>query len=260
MSLNYAFVVEQARRLAGPGAKILDFGCGQGQIVAAARAAGHEAYGCDHFPPEWAWMAEAAECKAYIRKVEDDGRIPFDDASFDVVTANQVFEHVPDFERPLAEISRVLKPGGFHVSLFPTLELWREGHTGVWFAQRLAARPAWLRQYLSLAYTLRMGNRRDMYTRAEFIDAWEHTLRNLCFYKSRREAEASLARRFEIMPGGEADWIRYRVAHHRILRHAAPVLDWAAFDPLLRFVGNGLAGHVYRLRKRAGDGKPTALS
>jgi SAM-dependent methyltransferase len=252
MSLNYSFVIEEARRLAGPGAKILDFGCGQGRIVAAARAAGHEAYGCDHFPPQWAWMEEAADCKDYIRKVEDDGRIPFDDASFDVVTANQVFEHVPDFERPLAEISRVLKPGGFHISLFPTLELWREGHTGVWFSQLLATRPKWLRRYLSLAYTLRMGNRLDMYDRAHFIDAWEHTLRNLCFYKSRREAEALLSRWFEIMPGGEADWIRFRVAHHPTLRRFAPVSDLTLWDPLLRFIGNGLAGHVYRLRKPAG--------
>ena len=123
-------------------------------------------------------------------------------------------------------------------------------------SRRLAARPQWLRRYLSLAYTLRMGNRRDMYTRAEFIDAWEHTLRDLCFYKSRRAAEALLARWFEIMPGGEADWIRYRVAHHRILRHAAPVLDLAAFDPLLGFVGNGRAGHVYVLRKPAGEETP----
>jgi 2-polyprenyl-3-methyl-5-hydroxy-6-metoxy-1,4-benzoquinol methylase len=30
MSLNYSFVIEEARRLAGPDAKILDFGCGQG--------------------------------------------------------------------------------------------------------------------------------------------------------------------------------------------------------------------------------------
>jgi SAM-dependent methyltransferase len=253
MSLNYSFVVEQIGRLAGTRATVLDFGCGQGQIVAAARAAGHDAYGCDQFPPQWAWMAQSAECKEYIRKVGEDGRIPFADAMFDVVTANQVFEHVPDFEQPLSEISRVLKPGGFFINLFPTSELWREGHVGVPFSHWLTARPEWLRRYLSLAYTLRIGKRRSEYTRAEFIGSWSNTLLHLCFYKPRREAEAALTRWFTMMPGGEADWIRYRIARHRILRHVAPVFDMAALDPLLTFACDRLAGRVFVLRKPTGE-------
>ncbi|MCA9773990.1 MAG: class I SAM-dependent methyltransferase [Myxococcales bacterium] len=44
--------------------------------------------------------------------VADAMALPFSDARFDVVVASQVYEHVPDAERLMAEIQRVLKPGG----------------------------------------------------------------------------------------------------------------------------------------------------
>lgn len=45
-------------------------------------------------------------------QVVDAQEIPFDDASCDVVIANHMLYHVPDRERALAQISRVLRPGG----------------------------------------------------------------------------------------------------------------------------------------------------
>ena len=39
--------------------------------------------------------------------------------SFDLVTTNEVIEHVPDIDRALVEVARVLKPGGWHVGTFP---------------------------------------------------------------------------------------------------------------------------------------------
>ena len=44
--------------------------------------------------------------------VEDATALSFDDNSFDVVIANHMLYHVPDVERALREIARVLKPGG----------------------------------------------------------------------------------------------------------------------------------------------------
>jgi len=40
------------------------------------------------------------------------GRIPFDDGTFDYVINKEVMEHVENLDEALAEIHRVLKPGG----------------------------------------------------------------------------------------------------------------------------------------------------
>jgi SAM-dependent methyltransferase len=56
---------------------------------------------------------------------EDAQNLTFDDGSFDLVTSNQVFEHVPDIAKCLRECRRVLKVGGtllFTVPLYETEE------------------------------------------------------------------------------------------------------------------------------------------
>lgn len=47
-------------------------------------------------------------------------QLPFDDNSFDMIFSSHVLEHVPDRERAIREINRVLKPGGIHFCLVPT--------------------------------------------------------------------------------------------------------------------------------------------
>jgi SAM-dependent methyltransferase len=46
--------------------------------------------------------------------------LTFGDASFDAVLTSEVLEHVADLDRALAEIARVLKPGGLHVFTVPS--------------------------------------------------------------------------------------------------------------------------------------------
>ena len=45
--------------------------------------------------------------------------LPFEDESFDLFVSGDVFEHIPDLDKCLSEILRVLKPGGLLVSSFP---------------------------------------------------------------------------------------------------------------------------------------------
>ncbi len=53
-------------------------------------------------------------------KVYDGRRIPFADASFDVVFSSNALEHIPHIEAFQAEIRRVLAPGGYAVHLMPS--------------------------------------------------------------------------------------------------------------------------------------------
>ncbi|MHB8464786.1 MAG: class I SAM-dependent methyltransferase [Acidimicrobiales bacterium] len=62
---------------------------------------------------------------------------PYGDESIDVVTSNQVGEHVRDLDRFLRENFRVLRPGGVGVHVFPLKGYVAEGHVGLPWVHRL---------------------------------------------------------------------------------------------------------------------------
>jgi SAM-dependent methyltransferase len=99
-----------AEHLAGA-RRVLDVGCGEGQIARLARAGDAAvAIGVD---PTWAQVAVAAERgggASYGRA--GAASLPFAGASFDAVVACLVFEHIQDVDAAIAEVARVLEPGG----------------------------------------------------------------------------------------------------------------------------------------------------
>ncbi|MFS0738638.1 class I SAM-dependent methyltransferase [Sphingomonas sp. 1P06PA] len=94
-----------APRAASLSGSVLDFGCGS-KPYETLFANAHSYVGVDI----------AASGHSHVRSRIDhfyDGEtLPFDDASFDAVVSFEVFEHVFNLDRILAEIRRVLKPGG----------------------------------------------------------------------------------------------------------------------------------------------------
>jgi len=115
--------------------RLLDFGCGAGERVDELRRKGHEAFGCDLSLPE---PVRGSGERGIIREITTAPyRIPFDDQSFDVVFSITVFEHVMNYDAALAEISRVLKPGGVAVHVFPSRWKPLETHAFVPFASRV---------------------------------------------------------------------------------------------------------------------------
>ena len=92
-------------------ARILDVGCGDGQVSRLAWQLGAElVVGVD---PTWNQIGVAHERgggPAYVRGPA--ARLPFADASFDAVVACLVFEHIDDVDEAIAEVARVLRPGG----------------------------------------------------------------------------------------------------------------------------------------------------
>jgi len=88
--------------LLGPG-RVLDLGCGIGHSY--ERLAPRETVGVD-------LDAGALAGQARATAVADMRALPFARASFESVLAVHSIEHVPDPERVLAEVTRVLEPGG----------------------------------------------------------------------------------------------------------------------------------------------------
>jgi len=101
-----------------PGERVLDLGCGAGtDSLVAAQMVGPEGRvtGID-MTPQMLAKARAAAAELGAGNVEFvDGeveRLPFDDASFDVVISNGVIDLIPDKDAVFGEIFRVLAPGG----------------------------------------------------------------------------------------------------------------------------------------------------
>lgn len=87
----------------------LDVGCGKGELLSLLGRDFAYAAGCD---PSSGMLESARDFP--VRLQQDPGRIPFDDAQFDFVTAVCVYHHVPPPERAALtrEVRRVLRPGG----------------------------------------------------------------------------------------------------------------------------------------------------
>jgi DNA gyrase subunit B len=91
-----------------PGARMLDVCCGSGVVGASFTGLVGEMIGLD-ITPEMVALASTRLDHVYQGTVYD---LPFDEASFDLVVNREVLHLLPQPERPLAEIYRVLRPGG----------------------------------------------------------------------------------------------------------------------------------------------------
>ena len=112
---QYAKAYELARRYVPKGSAVLDWGCGNGHMSFALDALGYAttAYSLDPAPPV---AGETPGVRFVTGSMDDPARLPFDDGSFDAVFSIGVLEHVREVggseSASLAEIRRVLKPGG----------------------------------------------------------------------------------------------------------------------------------------------------
>jgi 2-polyprenyl-3-methyl-5-hydroxy-6-metoxy-1,4-benzoquinol methylase len=93
--------------------RVLDFGCAEGQALAALPndRRGFKYVGIDSSQS----LLQAAQTRnpdGEYRQMPDDGRIPAQDGEFDYVVVLGVLHHVPNVSHYLAELVRVLRPGG----------------------------------------------------------------------------------------------------------------------------------------------------
>jgi SAM-dependent methyltransferase len=95
----------------GGARRVLDVGCGEGQISRLAIAGGADlAVGVDPTSSQVAVAARRDGGARYGRA--GAGALPFRDGAFDAVVACLVFEHIRDVDEAIAEVARVLEPGG----------------------------------------------------------------------------------------------------------------------------------------------------
>jgi len=117
------------------GERYLDVGCGNGAFTIGLGRDFSEVYGIDVEETrlaEFHQKVEARDLRNYTVQSTSAEAMDFPDNYFDVVTAIEVIEHIPDLQAALDEIHRVLKPGGAFGITCPNRLFPFETH-GIWW-------------------------------------------------------------------------------------------------------------------------------
>ncbi len=95
------------------GKEVLEVGCGRGHLLHLLQRQGAHAIGVDANPQAVANGAVDG------MQVADAGALPFDDARFDALVSVHTIEHLPELDQGLAEMVRVVRPGGRLLLIYP---------------------------------------------------------------------------------------------------------------------------------------------
>ncbi len=98
----------------GTGRDVLEVGCGTGLVLSRIARFAKKAVGVDLSPG----MLEKAKARGLTVAEGSATELPFEDESFDVACSFKVLPHVAGIERALAEMARVVRPGGHVLAEF----------------------------------------------------------------------------------------------------------------------------------------------
>lgn len=117
-SRRLRFVANEINRLTGI-KKTLDIGFGDGQLLDLLSKK-YDVYGIDFVEENIALTKKSTGLGDHI-KFGNILDIPFEDDSFDLITATEILEHLSedDFLKSLEEVRRTLKPGGYLIVTVP---------------------------------------------------------------------------------------------------------------------------------------------
>jgi SAM-dependent methyltransferase len=253
---NDTFLLDAIAQLAAAGPeedrapRVLDFGCGEGTLVARGRAIGHDILGADRWEAGWEDLRRRAPeaVRDHLHAIGPDGRLPFAAGRFDMVVSNQVFEHIAEPRAALAEVARVLRPGGTFLAIFNLRETWYEGHVGLHFVHLLVGRPRLLRACLRLCRTLGLGlpPRGEGETPAAWAERMARSLETECCYHRGREVRRLWREAFGEAPRSLAE--EY-VASRLRGTAAERLLPGALRAPAFRAIAHVRVGAVLLVRR-----------
>lgn len=96
-----------------PGERVLEVGCGQGHLTIRLAERGIDVTGIDANPN----APEVSGSDRVLHMMAEE--LAFDDGEFDAVVSVHAIEHIPPLDEAAAEMSRVLKPGGRALHIYP---------------------------------------------------------------------------------------------------------------------------------------------
>ena len=234
-SATTLFIARQLAELGGGRPlSVLDVGCGDGTALALLANMGHDMYGYDLASRSESLRQRLSprlggEFEDRIRIAPDERTIPFDDNSFDVIYANQVFEHVRFFDKIVSECARVLRPGGALIALFPLATDPIEPHLRIPFAHWIPP-GGFRRAYLWPFYALRLRPRRGGETALQTARRQDDALADGVYYRFINEVRTVMLHYFASMDVETRGYMRAKIdllrgRPSRLPRLAAAMLD-----------------------------------
>jgi SAM-dependent methyltransferase len=98
--------------------RVLNAGAGAGSLTVSLIERGYHVTSVDMSEPFLERLRELSGGRGEVRYA-DLTQLPFEDGSFDGIVCGEVLEHIPDDVAALAELQRVLRPGGVFVATVP---------------------------------------------------------------------------------------------------------------------------------------------
>ncbi len=247
MSRTYDFIIRLAAKEMPPSAKLLDFGCGNGQVVLKALDMGYDAHGTDLYERGWE-RDRPTTLGNRLHQMPSPDKIPFPNDYFDIIITNQVFEHINDKPPVVRELARVLKPSGKLIAIFPTSEIIIEPHLKVPFVHRLRNGGVTQKMILKIFYAFRSVSPPQA-NRDVLVNNALTNLRNDLSYISDITAQKIFTSHFTLLSFGESMFLRDRIAQLRLLKHFSTLANTKFINKILRQICLCLANGVYIFSK-----------
>ena len=165
--------------------KILDYGCGTGILNLFLLLKGYShIHGVD--------VVEKFDDKilqnmnfnnASFKLIDAEDRLPFDDATFDIINSSLVLEHVENVDFYYSEAARVLKPGGICLFNFPHRLKPYDSHSRCWFIHYF---PKGVRKFLWDIFARQSGSYLNNYLYLRTVSTHKHIARRYFSYSEDR--------------------------------------------------------------------------
>jgi SAM-dependent methyltransferase len=213
------------------GRLVLDLGCGIGEYVRGFARRGATAFGCDIARDRLVTARERDEGNAGGYLLCSGAKLPFADASLQVIVLNEVIEHVDDDRAQMEEIARVLAPGGYCILYAPNRLYPFETH-GIYLGKRYIFGNIPLVNWLPRKLRDRLVPHARVYSHGD----WKRLIRGL---------PLQIVDHTYVYPGFDNIERRSR----RLAKILRTVCYWAESNPLRRF---GLS-HLVVIQPAAGN-------
>jgi SAM-dependent methyltransferase len=194
--------------------KVLDMGCGAANITEYLHDYGYDQYGYDVSLNKGVVYPVVSKLypddyKERFLESPDERTIPFADNQFDVIYANQVFEHVRFIDKMFEECARVLKPNGILITLFPLATVPIEFHAKIPFAHWFTPGKQRI-NYLRIFYALHLRPKTSGKNAYETAVIWDKYIQHETYYRFKNEITMLADHYFESWDDDTAGYVQAR--------------------------------------------------